>query len=566
MVGRLLLSPGMATVGGSVGGGRQRATLKGLANDQFSPEHYLRLLMHRKWLVLGVFLAVSATTFIIARRLPDIYTSETVILVDPQKVPEAYVKSTVTGDVRNRLGTLSQQILSATRLQRIIDSLNLYPEDRKKLAREDLINRMRADISVSVVSDFGGSQDLQAFRINYSGQNSRLVAQVTNELASLFIEENLKAREQQATGTTEFLQNQLQETRQTLEAQEAKLKDFKLKHIGEMPEQQAANLQILGQLQSQFQLEGEGLSRAEQQKTYIQSMMTQSAPVVDLDEGERNGPQGASPPPVAKGPDPSKSTINSDKARLAALLSRYTDDHPDVRKLKKQIEAEEAKAASAIVAVESASAVSPVAAPAPLPKRAPQPINYINPVLQSQLSTLDAEIAKRKEEAQRLAKAISTYQAKLEAIPVREQQVTELVRDYEISKSHYSQLLEKQLSAETATQLEIRQKGEKFVILDPGQVAERPSRPNRTLINSAGAVGGLILGLLLAIGTEFIGTSITSSQDITAASGLPVLEVIPVIQTRTDRRLQKRRILFAAASATTMALAVGGILFFRSQI
>jgi len=566
MVGRLLLSPGMATLGGSVGGGRQRATLKDLANNQFSPEHYLRLLMHRKWLVLGVFLAVSATTFIIARRLPDIYTSETVILVDPQKVPEAYVKSTVTGDVRNRLGTLSQQILSATRLQRIIDSLNLYPEDRKKLAREDLINRMRADISVSVVSDFGGSQDLQAFRINYSGQNSRLVAQVTNELASLFIEENLKAREQQATGTTEFLQNQLQETRQTLEAQEAKLKDFKLKHIGEMPEQQAANLQILGQLQSQFQLEGEGLSRAEQQKTYIQSMMTQSAPVVDLDEGERNGPQGASPPPVAKGPDPSKSTINSDKARLAALLSRYTDDHPDVRKLKKQIEAEEAKAASAIVAVEPASAVSPVAAPAPLPKRAPQPINYINPVLQSQLSTLDAEIAKRKEETQRLAKAISTYQAKLEAIPVREQQVTELVRDYEISKSHYSQLLEKQLSAETATQLEIRQKGEKFVILDPGQVAERPSRPNRTLINSAGAVGGLILGLLLAIGTEFLGTSITSSQDITAASGLPVLEVIPVIQTRTDRRLQKRRILFAAASATTMALAVGGILFFRSQI
>jgi len=520
-------------------------------------------------LVLGVFLAVSATTIMVARRLPDIYSSETVILVDAQKVPEAYVKSTVTGDVRNRLGTLSQQILSATRLQRIIDSLNLYPEDRKKLAREDLINRMRADISVSVVSDFGGSQDLQAFRINYSGQNSRLVAQVTNELASLFIEENLKAREQQATGTTEFLQNQLQETRQILEAQEAKLKDFKLKHIGEMPEQQAANLQILGQLQSQLQLEGEGLSRAEQQKTYIQSMMTQAAPVVDLDDGERNGLQAA---PVAqgaptKGPDPSKSTINSDKARLAALLSRYTDDHPDVRKLKKQIEAEEAKAASLVSVVEATPAVAPeTPSPSPLLKRAPQPVNYFNPVLQSQLSTLDAEIAKRKEEVQRLSKSISAYQAKLEAIPVREQQVTELVRDYEISKGHYGQLLEKQLSAETATQLEIRQTGEKFVILDPGQVAERPARPNRVLIDSAGAVGGLILGLLLAIGTEFLGMSITSPQDITAASGLPVLEVIPVIQTRTDRRLQKRRILFAAASAMTMALAVGAVLFFRNQI
>src|SRR5678815_2396077 len=122
----------MASAGGSVGSGRQRGTAKDSGGDQFSPEHYLRLVIHRKWLVLGVFLAVSATTIMVARRLPDIYSSETVILVDAQKVPEAYVKSTVTGDVRNRLGTLSQQILSATRLQRIIDSLNLYPEDRKK--------------------------------------------------------------------------------------------------------------------------------------------------------------------------------------------------------------------------------------------------------------------------------------------------------------------------------------------------------------------------------------------------------------------------------------------------
>jgi polysaccharide chain length determinant protein (PEP-CTERM system associated) len=521
------------------------------------------LLLHRKWLIFSVFLAVSAATIVIARQLPDVYTSETVILVDAQKVPEAYVKSTVTGDVRNRLGTLSQQILSATRLQRIIDSLNLYPEDRKKMAREDLIDQMRKDISVSVVSDFGGSQDLQAFRISYSGENSRLVAQVTNELASLFIEENLKAREQQATGTTEFLQNQLQETRQTLEAQEAKLKDFKLNHIGEMPEQQTANLQILGQLQSQLQLEGEALARAEQQKTYIQSMMSQTAPVVDLDDGERNAPQ----KPPAKGPNPSTSSVNSDKARLAALLSRYTDDYPDVRKLRKQIETEEAKAkAAATVAEATPAIVAETPPPAPRPERAPQPVNYFNPVVQAQLGTVETDIAKRKEEVQRLSRSISTYQAKLEAIPVREQQITELVRDYEISKAHYSQLLEKQLSAETATQLEIRQKGEKFVILDPGQVAERPSRPNRLLIDSAGSVGGLLLGMLLAICTDFLGMSIISPQDIAAASGLPVLEVIPVIQTRTDRRLQKRRIVFAAVSAMTMVLAVCGILLFHKQI
>src|SRR5689334_8846819 len=127
---------------------------------QISIEHYLRVLLHRKWLVVAVFVFVSAATFIVSSRLPNVYTSETVILVDPQKVPDSYVKSTVTGDVRNRLGTLSQQILSATRLQKIIETLNLYAEARKREAREEVISRMRADIAVQVVSDFGASQDL----------------------------------------------------------------------------------------------------------------------------------------------------------------------------------------------------------------------------------------------------------------------------------------------------------------------------------------------------------------------------------------------------------------------
>ena len=325
-------------------GGRPQTTAKTSAGER-SPEHYIRLLLHRKWLVLGVFLTVSAATIIFAYTLPNIYTSETVILVDPQKVPEEYVKSTVTGDVRNRLGTLSQQILSATRLQKIIETLNLYPEERKKMAREDVINRMRADVAVNVVTNFGASQDLQAFRIAYSGQNARLVAQVTNEIASLFIEENLKAREQQATGTNEFLENQLEEARKALEVQEAKLRDYKLRHIGEMPEQETANLQILGQLQAQLQLAGDALTRAEQQKTYLQSVAAQAAaaPAVDaVDDAEPSEPK----VPEAKAPAP-PTVLAIEKQQLTELLSRYTEDHPDVRKLKKQIANEEAKEAAA---------------------------------------------------------------------------------------------------------------------------------------------------------------------------------------------------------------------------
>jgi polysaccharide chain length determinant protein (PEP-CTERM system associated) len=505
--------------------------------------------------------------------MPNVYTSETVILVDPQKVPDSYVKSTVTGDVRNRLSTLSQQILSATRLQRIIETLNLYPEDRKKLAREDVITHMRSDISVQVVSEFGASQDFQAFRIAYSGKDARLVAQVTNELASLFIDENLKAREQQATGTTEFLGNQLQETRKDLEQQEAKLKEYKLKHVGEMPEQQSADLQILGQLQSQLQQQGDALARAEQSKLVLQTMLSQSAPVIDLDDSQPKMPKASD----VKGGEPAKqaraSTLSNEKARLAALLAHYTPDHPDVRKLKKQIEQEEAREANLAAATAAAAPVVAVETPpqSPPPPQstraaAPQPVTHVNPVIQSQLTTLDAEIAKHKEEVQRLSQSVSAYQAKLSAIPVREQEITQLVRDYEISRSHYSQLLGQQLSAETATQLEIRQKGEKFEVLDPGQVAERPSRPNRALINSAGSAAGLILGILLAVGTELLGVSITSPEDISAAVSVPVLEVIPMILTRQDRRRRMKRMLVTSASAVVTVLAVCAILFYRSQI
>jgi polysaccharide chain length determinant protein (PEP-CTERM system associated) len=543
---------------------------------QLPLEHYVRLILHRKWIIIVTFLLVSGATFAITYRLPNIFTSETLILVDPQRVPEAYVKPTVTGDIRNRLGTLSQQILSATRLQKIIDTLNLYPSERKTMAREDVIAKMRLDIGVSVVSDFGASQDLQAFRISYSGREPQLVAQVANQLASLFIEENLKAREQQATGTTEFLASQLAETRKTLEEQEAKLKDFKLQHIGEMPEQQTADLQILGQLQAQLQSENDTLGRAQQQKSYLQSLAASTAPVVDLDDGQvPNAPNANSPAQPASAPKPATppSPLVAERARLAAMLERgYTDQHPDVQKLKRQIRADEEKESKEAAAAEAAREVAappapPVPPPPARPPVRPAPINTPNPVVMSQLAAVDEEIAKHKQEQQRLTKLVGSYQTKLEAIPLREQQITDLARDYEISKTHYSQLLEKQLSAETATQLEVRQKGEKFSVLDPAQAAERPSKPNRLLLNAAGSASGLALGFIFALATEFLGLSVTGPEQVTEATGLPVFEIIPIIETGTDRRQRKRRLVLTMVSGVVITVAVSvAVLIYRYRV
>jgi polysaccharide chain length determinant protein (PEP-CTERM system associated) len=523
------------------------------------------MILHRKWLVVSFFLAVSGSTTVITYRLPNVYTSQTMILVDPQKVPESYVRSTVTGDVRNRLSTLSQQILSETRLQRIIDDLNLYSEERKHFAREEVILKMRSDISVSLVGELGGGQDLQAFKVSYSGRDPLLVAQVTNKLAALFIEENLKAREQQATGTTEFLENQLEETRKTLEAQEAKLRDFKLKHIGEMPEQQNATLQILGQLQSQLQLEDEALSRAEQQRSMLRTMAAQAVPVVDLDESDAKPRENRSDAKVLKAP-PKKPEPNA-KARLVAMLARgLTDKHPDVRKARMEVAEEEARAAAEPAELEPktdadsnrADAASSAARPA---KIAPPPIKTSNPVLESQLSALEQEIDKHNAEQQRLKKLVASYQSKLDAVPVREQEMTELVRDYEISKAHYSQLLEKQLSAETATQLEIRQKGERFSVLDPAQPAQKPSGPKRALIDLAGSFAGLLLGLVLALSTEFLGPTITAREQITDGLNIPVLEVIPVIRTAVDDA-RRRWVIRGAVSGFVLTILAGGAFLF----
>lgn len=518
-------------------------------------------------------MAVSAATFLVARRMPNVFTSETLVLVNPQKVPDTYVRATVTGDVRNRLGTLSQQILSATRLQRIIETLNLYPEERKTAAREDVISRMRGDISVNVISDYGASQDLQAFRISYRGAEPQLVAKVTQDLANLFIDENLKARTAQATGTSEFLTSQLGETLKNLEVQEGALKNFKMRHVGEMPEQQVATLSILGQLQSQLQIENEALNRAEQQKAYLQSMMVQVAPVVDLDDGKRAGP-----PPASVAASAGKAPVDPLRAELTRLEARgYTSSHPSIRQLKAQIAEQDAKAAAADAkekaeakakAEEDAKAEAAIVAAAPVPepeKSTPAPVTSYNPVLLSQLSNLDGEIAKHKEESQRLRTSMRGYQSRLEAIPVREQEMTKLVRDYETAKAHYTQLKESQMSAETATQLEINQKGERFEVLDYAQPAEKPTSPNRMLINGAGSLSGLLLGIFLAIGTEFLGMSITSADDVMAVTGLPVLEVIPVITTQMDRRIRRRRIFVAAGTAFVGSLAVGVALFMRSQ-
>jgi len=540
-------------------------------------EHYLRLIAYRKWIVVAVFLAVTAGTAVVAWLLPNIYVSYAEIVVDPQKVPDFYVRSTVTGDARNRISALANDILSANRLQKIIDNLNLYPKERKTLAREDVLAKMRKDIVTTVMSDFAGNQDLQAFKIQYSGQDPQLVAQVATKLADSFIEENLKNREAQASGTADFIENQLEKTRGLLETQESKIKDFNLKHIGQLPEQQTTMIQGMSQVQAQLQIENDAITSAQERKRELVASLAQPpARVVDMDPPGEIAPAGpaAASTPHAVAVDP----IAADKAQLATLLTRYSVNHPDVVRLKHKIAQEEAlakaKAASSPVMVAippstpaPAAASNPTVSHSPAQVAAADSAPHFNPVIQSQIRAVDDEIARHSETQQRLNKQLESYHARLDSIPVTQQELAELTRDYEISKARYSQLLDRKMSAETASQMESVMKGEQFSVVDPAVPAERPTSPVRWLIDLGGAVAGLVLGLLAALSTEFFGMAITDSQDVMEASGVGVLGVIPVIMTQSDRVVQRRRWIMGIASTVGAAVIAGVVLFlkFRNQ-
>jgi hypothetical protein len=235
-----------------------------------------------------------------------------------------------------------------------------------------------------------------------------------------------------------------------------------------------------------------------------------------------------------------------------------------VKRLRAQIAQEEATIApvleiSAPPAKPSTAADQPPGDPAPAAPTKKAPAPHYNPVLQAQLEGLDADIAKQREEQRRLTAAVAAYRTKVEAIPIREQEIADLQRDYEMSKTHYAQLLDKQLSAETATELEIRQKGEKFTVLDPAVPADRPSSPKRELIDSIGALLGIGLGLTAALATELFGITIVERSDIASTR---VLEVIPRIRTGRDRVVRNRRMILVAAFSTAFAITIGIVLYF----
>jgi succinoglycan biosynthesis transport protein ExoP len=472
--------------------------------------------------------------------LPVRYKSGTLILVEQPTMPKNYVVPNVTDDLQNRLQSITQQILSRTRLLLIINKSHLYEDNRQQLTEDEKVDRMRKDIDIELVRDL--HNEITAFKIYYSAHDPHVAQQVTSELTDLFISENLKVRQQQSEDTTKFIGSQLENARASLAEQEAKVREFKGQHEGELPSQEASNLQILSGLQAQLQNEQDSLNTAKQQRVYLQTLIEQYRSVHTTSRSADGTPTGL---------EAIDQELDKQKTKLADLRSRYTDRYPEVATLKGEI-AESEKRRGVLVAElktkgNGGSKVGDSAAVDPTQ-------NATSLQLQSQLQANQAEISNREQAVSALKARVNGYQDRLNSSPVREQELADLTRGYEQTKANYDDLLKKQNESAMATSMEQMQQGERFTMLDPPSLPLKPDFPNRLKFCGIGLGVGLVMGLLLVGGLEFMDHRLHSEKELKVLLPMAILSEIPEIVSPSDERRNKRRMAFGWAM-TVMILA-----------
>ena len=485
-----------------------------IGNRELTMDDYLAIARRRRWVILIPTLLGPLIAFVISLLLPARYTSSTMVLVEQQKVPENYVRSVVGEELNQRLATMQEQILSRTRLQPIIEKFNLYKADASRVPMEELVAQLRKSIAVTAVRAMTGSKPdtgLPGFTISFTADNPRLAQQVCTEITSMFMEENLRVREQRAEGTTEFLSKQLEEAKRKLDEQDARLAAFKQRYTGQLPGQEQTNLNILMGLNTQLEAVSQTMTRAQQDKTYLESMLTQHLAAWEASKGTNNDPENL------------EKQLANQQALLVALEARYTPNHPDVIKTKNDIAQLKKKIEEAGAAAKDKPAAGTQKATGLEP---PQILQFRN-----QIHLTEEIIREKTGEQERLQKEIRNYQARIQLSPVVEQQYKEITRNYQTALDFHNSLLAKKTESEMSTDLERRQQGEQFRVIDPANLPEKPSFPNSPLFALGGLGGGVALGLGLALVLEMNDKSLRNERDVQAFLKLPTLALLPWIET-----------------------------------
>jgi len=411
-----------------------------------------------------------------------------------------------------------------------MDEFDLFPKERKHLVPEQLVELMRSNIKVEPLQRGTETKDLNAFKISFTGGDPHSAQKVTNKLTTLFISESLQSREEQSTGTTDFLADQLEVAAAELKQQGSRVRDFKMRYLGELPEQQQGNLAILAGLHSQLQNAMVTLGRAREQQAYLQSLLSQY----------ENMAAAGVPAPGMMTASPTE-TIKAELTRLqdekAGLLARYTAKYPDVMKIDEEIRETEA-----LLAASTQAAGPPKDGTVRESSKSPRSSerDATTAQLKSQLEGNRLEIQNATEDAEQTRARIAEYQRRLNLTPVREQELADLLRDYDQSKQHYDDLLSKKTQSELATSLERHQQGQRFRIIDQPSLPMKPSSADHVKISLAGLAAGIAVGVALAFLAEIRDHSLRDEQELRRIFAFPLMIGVPMLLSKVEERRRSR--------------------------
>ena len=513
-----------------------------LPGKKYTPEDILQILRRRIWVLLVPFAVIAAGTAVYTRYLPDRFLSESLVMVVPQRVPEAYVRSTVTTKVEDRLRTIREQVMSRTRLERVILEFNLYAEARKTGIMQDIVERMQKE--VTVVPGTGGN----SFRVGFISDNPVTARNVAAKITTMFIDESLTQRQSLAEGTNQFLEAQLEDVLTRLIEQEKKVEAYRRQFGPELPTQLNSNIQAIASVQMQIQQLLQSINANQQRRLLIERQLA------DVESEPLPPPAVISGPLLEGAPNGASATqlLAAARAELTRMLTRLKPEHPDVTRLQRTITELETKAEQEALRV-PLSGAEPGASPAVIARQRRLA------ALQADLEQVTDHIATQQREEQRLRGVALAYQHRVEATPTRESEMIELTRDYSTLQALYGSLLTRREDAKIAANLERRQIGEQFEVIDAARLPERPFSPDRSMLNTIGLGAGAAVGLLLVALLEYRDRSFKTDDEVTSVLALPVLAVVPLMRSDAEKRRARVRtalvsVVFGATVAVCLAV------------
>lgn len=491
-----------------------------MAEEKMTPKEIIAIVQRRKTGLIIPTFAVVLISVVIAFTLPSYYKSESTILIEEQEIPADFVMATVTSFVEQRLQSINQRIMSSTRLLELINRFSLYDDLKGKWASEEIVEKMREDIKMeTIMTDVidrrtgRATSATIAFTLSYEGKDPKKVQQVANTLTSFFLEENLKVRERQTQEASAFLEEEMEKVKDHLEGLQRKISLFKEQHINELPELLQVNQQSMNNIEQNIDRLTEQLRGLKEREGYLKTQLSALSPDFDSDIDKRR--------------------LEELKLEMITLKSRFSEKHPDVIKLGNQID--EVKKQISLKREEERNKTEEILNP--------ENPSYVT--LAAQLASTSSEIDSIKRQIEDAQKKREIYQSRIGATPKIEAEYNAMLVEKQNTNLKYNDLMQKMMEARVAQGLEKEKKGERFTLIDPPRLPEKPFKPKRWAIILMGVILGIGAGVATTSILEFTDDRIRNSNALSMAVTFPVLVGIPYIETKKDSTIKSRRRIVA---------------------